>query len=717
MNHTLSQTAVKIIPLGAGSEVGRSCVLCKFRGVNILFDCGVHPAYMGVSSLPFFDLIDPSEVDAILITHFHLDHAGALPYFTERTEFKGKVYMTHPTRAIFRWLLNDYVRVSNVSSENDLFTEKELSECYDKIIPIDYGQEIKIKNMTLIAYNAGHVLGAAMFLVRNEDLSLLYTGDYSREEDRHLKAATVPKYPIDILISESTYGVQCHQSKEERELRFTSGVSEIVKRGGKCLLPVFALGRAQELLLILDEFWGQRKDLQDIPIYYASALAKRCMAVYQTYLNMMNDRIQEIAEISNPFHFKYVQSIKNIEAYEDRGPCVVMASPGMLQNGLSRELFELWCEDRKNGCIIPGYCVDGTLAKELLCDPDEITSLRGNKLQVKSSVDYISFSAHVDFIQNAEFIEECKVSEIVLVHGEATEMSRLKSALIHRSEMRNEETTIHTPRNGEWIEVKSTSELNAHYLSSTIPEKPIDGFIHISEDGKVSVVERTNLKALEVTETKIIERAKIPGVSFSFLLTQIQTLFNIQPTITTHNNIRSITIEGVNISEAFGSSICIEWESTLLTDIMANCIIKSIEDRFTSKPYIHSLAQHTTHSCSHPKPPAEEESKPDKPTKSTKKPSKQTQKKKGSIGVPPEAPISSAIDKPEPYSATTLKTIALVLSNYFDVTVINNTLQIEDGLRKVILTGTAFQGDISLAKTVQEVFDSTAWIMNTFHKE
>jgi len=124
----------------------------------------------------------------------------------------------------------------------------------------------------------------------------------------------------------------CFESNRlERERRFSGVVSDVVKRGGRCLLPVFALGRAQELLLILDEYWESHPELSNVPIYYASALAKKCMAVYQTYVNMMNERIRQQMSVSNPFQFKHISNLKSIEQFQDSGPCVVMASPGMLQ--------------------------------------------------------------------------------------------------------------------------------------------------------------------------------------------------------------------------------------------------------------------------------------------------------------------------------------------------------------------------------------------------
>jgi cleavage and polyadenylation specificity factor subunit 3 len=133
--------------------------------VLVKLDCGIHPGLSGFSGLPFFDEIDPSTIDVLLITHFHLDHAAGLPYFTERTSFRGRVFMTHPTKAIFKWLLSDYVKVSNVGANEMLYDEAQLSSCYDKIETVDYHQEMNVDGIKFTAYNAGHVLGAAMFLI------------------------------------------------------------------------------------------------------------------------------------------------------------------------------------------------------------------------------------------------------------------------------------------------------------------------------------------------------------------------------------------------------------------------------------------------------------------------------------------------------------------------------------------------------------------------
>uniref|UniRef100_A0A2K6D8J5 Cleavage and polyadenylation specific factor 3 n=1 Tax=Macaca nemestrina TaxID=9545 RepID=A0A2K6D8J5_MACNE len=406
-----------IRPLGAGQEVGRSCIILEFKGRKIMLDCGIHPGLEGMDALPYIDLIDPAEIDLLLISHFHLDHCGALPWFLQKTSFKGRTFMTHATKAIYRWLLSDYVKVSNISADDMLYTETDLEESMDKIETINFHEVKEVAGIKFWCYHAGHVLGAAMFMIEIAGVKLLYTGDFSRQEDRHLMAAEIPNIKPDILIIESTYGTHIHEKREEREARFCNTVHDIVNRGGRGLIPVFALGRAQELLLIL-----------------------------------------------------------SMDHFDDIGPSVVMASPGMMQSGLSRELFESWCTDKRNGVIIAGYCVEGTLAKHIMSEPEEITTMSGQKLPLKMSVDYISFSAHTDYQQTSEFIRALKPPHVILVHGEQNEMARLKAALIREYEDNDEvHIEVHNPRNTEAVTLNFRGEKLAKVMGFLADKKPEQG--------------------------------------------------------------------------------------------------------------------------------------------------------------------------------------------------------------------------------------------------
>ena len=251
---------------------------------------------------------------------------------------------------------------------------------------------------------------------------------------------------IDVLITESTYGIASHIPRAERETALMKSVTGILNRGGRVLMPVFALGRAQELLLILDDYWVRHQDFQRFPIYYASNLARKCMIVYQTYVSAMNDNIKRLfrermaeaeqagdTDKGGPWDFRFIRSLKNLERFDDTSGCVVLASPGMLQSGISRELLERWAPNDRNGVVITGYSVEGTMAKQIMNEPDQIPSIMGNRAAAnigrrglgmngeveksmiprRCSVQEYSFAAHVDGQENQGFIEEIAAPVVV----------------------------------------------------------------------------------------------------------------------------------------------------------------------------------------------------------------------------------------------------------------------------------------------------------------
>ncbi|QLQ82155.1 hypothetical protein HG537_0G04100 [Torulaspora globosa] len=462
MMETSGKNSLRFFALGGGNEVGRSCHILQFKGKTIMLDAGVHPAYQGYASLPFYDEFDLSTIDVLLISHFHVDHAASLPYVMQKTNFQGRVFMTHPTKAIYRWLLRDFVRVTSIGSssggqDDNLYTDEDLADSFDKIETIDYHSTVDINGIKFTAFHAGHVLGAAMFQIEIAGVRVLFTGDYSRELDRHLNSAEVPPLPSDVLIVESTFGTATHEPRANRERKLTQLIHSTVSRGGRVLLPVFALGRAQEIMLILDEYWSQHAEELgggQVPIYYASNLAKRCMSVFQTYVNMMNDDIRKKFRDSqtNPFIFKNISYLKNIDEFQDFGPSVMLASPGMLQSGLSRDILERWCPEAKNLVLITGYSVEGTMAKFLMLEPDTIPSISNAEATIprRCQIEEISFAAHVDFQENLEFIEKISAPNIILVHGESNPMGRLKSALLSNfASLKGTEGEVHVfnPRN------------------------------------------------------------------------------------------------------------------------------------------------------------------------------------------------------------------------------------------------------------------------------
>ncbi|KAG6466901.1 cleavage and polyadenylation specificity factor subunit 3-I-like [Zingiber officinale] len=585
-----------ITPLGAGNEVGRSCVFMSYRGKNVLFDCGIHPGYSGMAALPYFDEIDPSTIDVLLVTHFHLDHAASLPYFLEKTTFKGRVFMTHATKAIYKLLLSDYVKVSKVSVEDMLFDEQDILRSMDKIEVIDFHQTLEVNGIRFWCYTAGHVLGAAMFMVDIAGVRILYTGDYSREEDRHLRAAEIPQFSPDICIIESTYGVQLHQPRLIREKRFTDVIHSTISQGGRVLIPAFALGRAQELLLILDEYWSNHPELHNIPIYYASPLAKRCMAVYQTYINSMNERIRNQFATSNPFDFKHINPLKSIENFDDIGPSVVMASPGGLQSGLSRQLFDRWCADKKNACVLPGYVVEGTLAKTITYEPKEVTLMNGLTAPLNMQVYYISFSAHADFAQTSAFLNELMPPNIILVHGEANEMGRLKQKLI--AQFADKNIKILSPKNCQSVEMYFTSEKMAKTIGRLAEKTPevgetVSGLL-VKKGFTYQIMAPDDLHVFsQLSTANITQRISIPySGAFSVIKHRLKQIYESVEAPPEEPDVPTLIVhERVSIRQESENYLTMQWSSDPISDMVSDSVVAMILNISREGPKVTAVAE------------------------------------------------------------------------------------------------------------------------------
>ncbi|KAG5349761.1 endoribonuclease ysh1 [Termitomyces sp. Mn162] len=605
--------------LGAGQEVGRSCCVLQYRGRTIVCDAGVHPAYSGMASLPFIDELDWSTVDAILITQ----------------DGKGKVYMTHPTKAVHKFMMQDYVRMGYIkyfsweyktlnflrsSSSDALFSPLDMTMSLASIIPVSAHQLITVcPGVSFTPYHAGHVLGACMYLIDIAGLKILYTGDYSREEDRHLVKAELPPIRPDVLIVESTYGVQSLEGREEKEQRFTSLVHAIIKRGGHVLLPTFALGRAQELLLVLDDYWKAHPDLHNVPIYYASSLARKCMAVYQTYIHTMNSNIRtRFAKRDNPFVFKYISHVPQTRGWEKKiaegPPCVVLASPGFMQTGPSRELFEYWAPDSRNGLVITGYSIEGTLARDIMNEPEDFIGLKGNTISRKISVDYISFSAHVDYSQNSEFIEAVKAQHVVLVHGEQNAMARLRGAMASRYKERDEDVKIHTPRNLETLNLSFRGERVAKAIG-TLADKPpqandvLSGLL-VAKDYSYTLLDPRDLRDFAGLSTcTMTQRQKIVlGVRWDLVRWHLEGMFGSVEEGLDKDGVPTMRVMGsVDVKQTHDHELTLEWESSASNDMIADSTLALITGIDKSPASVKLTTQSHSHSHSHVHPHADVE--------------------------------------------------------------------------------------------------------------
>lgn len=494
--------------------------------------------------------------------HFHVDHCAGLPYFTERlTGFRGRIFATHATIAVMRLMLQDTVRVSTITADNahNLYDTTDVENCINRIEPINLHQKVNIDGVQFLLLNAGHVLGAAMVLMEIAGVRILYTGDYSCEEDRHLMAAEIPKnFPPNVLIVESTFGMQIHESREHRERRFTQAIERILKRGGRVLIPVLALGRAQELLLILEEYWAANPHLQKIPIYNASGrIATKSLEVYRTYISAMNERVQRQATERNPWNFQYITTISPSE-FKDTEPCVVMATPGMLHSGFSRQLFDKWCEDPKNGIILSGLATEGTLARELEMNPVEVESLSNRKLIRRCEIERISFVAHADSMQTAAFVDALRPGAIVLVHGERTTMKRLHTTLSRKYETSVGFRGVYMPRNNETVKFRFQEEKIIRLVGS-LAENGIKPGTHISgilvnHDFETLLLAPSEVSRFTQLATHTIaQKLHIPyRSSFALLKAFVTSMY-------------SDTVEEINVQNSVGTNVSSLSSSTVLT--------------------------------------------------------------------------------------------------------------------------------------------------------
>eukprot|EP00747_Dinoflagellata_sp_TGD_P147328 gnl/TRDRNA2_/TRDRNA2_176804_c1_seq2.p1 gnl/TRDRNA2_/TRDRNA2_176804_c1~~gnl/TRDRNA2_/TRDRNA2_176804_c1_seq2.p1 ORF type:complete len:600 (-),score=-40.24 gnl/TRDRNA2_/TRDRNA2_176804_c1_seq2:464-2263(-) len=537
----------EIIPLGAGKEVGRSCVVLRYRGKTIMFDCGLHPGRNGIDGLPNFntDWFQPdiSEVDIILITHFHNDHCAALPYVVAKTKFQGRILMTRPTKAIYYHVLKDLMQIAKRDGLETIFSKKDLENSMSRIEVINFHQTVYINKIKITTYLAGHVLGAAMFFVDIDGFRVLYTGDYSRETDRHMPNAEIIETSPHVVIIESTYGVSSHPTKLEREENFLQAVSEcVLSKKGNVLLPVVAFGRAQEMMLLLENFWEKNSSIQHVPIYEINSIAAHTVSLYQSYIDAMNDEIKKMFKFRNPFRFKYIHAKdKQIRINELSSPCVVLATPSTMISGTSRDFFDEWCEQEQNTIIIVDYAVQGTLAREILTNPRTVFSRNGQELKLNISVEAISFSAHADFLQTVQFLDILRPCHVVLVHGEKKEMEKLAIELSTCASIIGIQRHIYMPAVNQNVvifhraerltkvlgKLKAKASFEGRPLKGVLVKKPdLDFAIHHDDLETYASIRFQNIHHKQILPFK--NKKKIPKIYFALETSfeKITTIFD-----------------------------------------------------------------------------------------------------------------------------------------------------------------------------------------------
>ena len=443
---------LRITALGGVQEVGRSAFLVQTRESNVLLDCGINPG----SSRPFeaFPRLDDplfelDSLDAVVISHAHLDHCGLVP-FLYKYGYDGPVYCSAPTSNLMTLLQLDYLDVASKQGIVAPYDQKDVRECVLHTIPLRYGVVTDIApDIRLTLHNAGHILGSSLsHLHIGEGLhNIVYTGDYKYARTMLLEAAETEFPRAETVITESTYGGvdDIMPSRVEAEERLTAIINETLERKGKVLIPVPAVGRAQEIMLIIDGYM-RRGLMKEAPVFIEGMISE-ATAIHTAYPEYLGREVRHsiLHEGINPFQSDYFTIVEHPNVRQeiiDGEPCIIMATSGMLEGGPVIEYFKSLAENEKNSIIFVSYQIEGTLGRRVKKGLTDVTMMNSEgKLDVvkvglrAESIE--GFSGHSDRRQIINYIVQLmpKPERVVVCHGERAKCLSIANFIQRRCEV------------------------------------------------------------------------------------------------------------------------------------------------------------------------------------------------------------------------------------------------------------------------------------------
>lgn len=463
----LKDFKIAVTTLGGAQEVGRSALLLRTQESTVLIDFGIKPTSTE-DELPLFHLagVDLDELDAVVVTHAHMDHIGSLPLLY-KYGYRGPVYMTEPTKYLTYVLLTDYLQIREREGRPPLYSIQDVVDVLAHSITLEYEEVTDIApDIKLTFYNAGHELGSSIvhLHIGNGLYNVVYTGDFKYGQTRLFDRAHNRFKRVELLIMESTYGGRddVQPPRHESEQKLIEVIRRTLNKGGKILIPVFSTGRAQEILACINDAISEG-GLPKIPIFI-DGMVLQTLNIHMMFPSFLSKSMQErILNGENPFVSDHTIPIERAKRPEERveqvaqiigseKPAIILTPHGMLNGGPILDYFAHMAEDSKNLLVFVSYQAEGTLGRRILDLTSQCRRPPGGELTVRTSIgetkvklempcEHIpGFSGHSDRAQLLNYVKdvEPKPQKIMLVHGEPGKILSLAITL----ELKHKVTTI-----------------------------------------------------------------------------------------------------------------------------------------------------------------------------------------------------------------------------------------------------------------------------------